>query len=54
MNKDRLKQADIALGASAGSAAVVEQFVDDPNQATTETMPNIEPSEEKKIRRAHV
>ena len=30
MNKDRIKQADIALGASAGSAAVVEQFVDDP------------------------
>ncbi|MDC0403235.1 hypothetical protein OAM14_03700 [Candidatus Pelagibacter sp.] len=49
MNKDRLKQADIAVGASAGSAAVVEQFVDDdPNQASTDTLPNIEPSEEKK------
>jgi len=48
MNKDRIKQADIALGGSAGSAAVVEQFVDDPNQASTDTMPNIEPSEEKK------
>ena len=49
MNKDRLKQADIALGGSAASAGVVEQFVDDdPNQASTDTMPNIEPSEEKK------
>jgi len=48
MNKDRLKQADIAVGASAASAGVVEQFVDDPNQATTDTMQNIEPSEEKK------
>ena len=48
MNKDRIKQADIALGGSAGSAAVVEQFTDDPNQASTDTMPNIEPSEEKK------
>ena len=48
MNKDRLKQADIALGGAAGSAAVVEQFVDDPNQASTDTLPNIETSEEKK------
>mgnify|MGYP003119816747 CR=1 FL=1 len=48
MNKDRLKQADIAVGASAGSAAVVEQFVDDPNQATNEMMPNAEAIEEKK------
>ena len=48
MNKDRLKQADIALGGAAGSAAVVEQFVDDPNQATSEMMPNAEAIEEKK------
>ena len=48
MNKDRIKQADIALGGSAGSAAVVEQFVDDPNQATNEMMPNAEAIEEKK------
>ncbi|MDC0531959.1 hypothetical protein OAO03_02060 [Candidatus Pelagibacter ubique] len=48
MNKDRLKQADIALGGAAGSAAVVEQFTEDPNQATSEMMPNAEAIEEKK------
>ena len=48
MNKDRLKQADIALGGSAATAGVVEQFVDDPNQATSEIMPNPEAIEEKK------
>jgi len=43
MNKDRIKQADIAVGASAATAGVVEQFVDDdPNQATNEMMPNAE------------
>ena len=48
MDKDRVKQADIALGGSAGSAAVVEQFTEDPNQATNEMTPNLNPSEEKK------
>ena len=48
MDKDRVKQADIAVGGSAGSAAVVEQFTDDPNQATNEMTPNLNPSEEKK------
>lgn len=48
MNKDRIKQADIAVGGAAGSAAVVEQFTDDPNQASTDTLPNINSSEEKK------
>ena len=49
MNKDRIKQADIAVGGSAATAGVVEQFVDDdPNQATNEMMPNAEAIEEKK------
>ena len=48
MNKDRIKQADIAVGGSAASAAVVEQFTEDPDQASTDTLQNIEPSEEKK------
>ena len=39
MNKDRIKQADIAVGGAAGSAAVVEQFTDDPNQASDEIAP---------------
>jgi len=49
MNKDRIKQADIAVGGSAATAGVVEQFTDDdPNQATNEMMPNPEAIEEKK------
>jgi len=48
MDKDRVKQADIAVGGAAGSAAVVEQFTEDPNQATNEMTPNLNPSEEKK------
>ncbi len=49
MNKDRIKQADIAVGASAATAGVVEQLVDDdPNQAKNEMMPNTEAIEEKK------
>ena len=49
MNKDRIKQADIAVGGSAATAGVVEQFTDDdPNQVTNEMMPNPEAIKEKK------